>query len=202
MVDEVPLKWLAASLDNRMADFCKKENLREIKPGHPEYNSFHKGCRKYIDIATGYRFINHFSDAMPEDLSYEQGIARIKRRIARLFDSFDKYSRFLMVLGTRFPIGNETLLDLKRVLESRYSGKVFDIDVLEFNADKQETVRVSDGIITRRIVRDWNAYDTEGRNFEWSFLDEVESSIKPKTKGKVSFHVWPHVKCIIQFHRT
>ncbi len=202
MVDERPIAWLISAIDSHMSGFCEKSNLEEILPGHPEYNGFHRGYRKYIDKATGYRFVNHFPLMSDDDAAYEEGIVKLRRRIDRLFESFERCDRILMVLGVGFPIRAELLIGLRSKLLSRYPGKVFDIDIVQFNADRDAEEQVAEGIVARRFTRDWNTYDTEGQNFEWRFMDDIKSTVKPKTRGKVSFHVWPHVKCVVQFHHT
>lgn len=202
MIDDRPLEWLVNSIGKHMEGFCEKCNLVEILPGHPECNNAHNGHRKYIDKLTGYRFINHFSDAVPEDRAYEDGIAVIRKRVERLFCSFERYKRFLMILGVGFPVRTVLLTELKAKLEILYPNKVFDVELVEFNAPDCGDMTVSPGVRARRFQRDWNTYDCEGKNYEWKFLDNVVSAIKPKKKRKISFHIWPHIKCVTELHRT
>lgn len=202
MVDEKPLVWLRSAFASGFSGFCEWENLEEILPGHPEYTDFHKGRRKFIDKLTGYRFINHFMVSGTAEEDYRAGYCAIKRRIERLFDALSTHQRFLLVLGSRHPVHCETLIGLRSSLSELFPGKLFDIDTVEFNAAEDIEDVPADGMRVRRFRRDWNAYDTEGKNWEWHFLDDVCSTLKPKKRPKLSFHVWPHVKCIMQFHKT
>ena len=202
IVDDQPLRWLEQAWSTRFGGFCEWENLREIVPGDPEYNEFHVGHRKYIDTLTGFRFINHFVDSKPPEEAYLEGKAKLQRRVERLFEAFESQNDFLLVFGARNVADVDRLVAVRDALSRVYPGKRFDLESVEFNGGRDEIVRPAANVTLRRFARDWNAYDTEGKNFEWAFMDELSSTLKPQKPPKASFHVLPHLKCIISFKRT
>lgn len=197
IVDERPIAYLARGFADRFADFCRQENLREIRPGMPEYASAHADRVQYVDEATGYRFVNHFNRSADEPAEYARVRGMMDRRIDRLYDALNHGKRFLLLLATAVDVRECTLRVLLVSLRQLFPGKVFEIEYLHFG-QKEESVVESCDLTVRSFQREQNDYDFYHTNWEWHFLDDVKVLRKPTRRRKVSFHLLPGVKCIIR----
>ena len=84
VVDERPFVWLADHVSDNWSGLCLKENLSEITPDHPEWNSEHLDRVKYVDAESGYRLVNHFNVSIDNVEEYLRVYGTLRRRIERL----------------------------------------------------------------------------------------------------------------------
>ena len=206
VVDERPISYLSEGLSNRFSDLCRKENLRQLLPGSPEYAESHSDRVQYADDRTGYRFVNHFVRTIDSPGEYERVHDMLVRRIDRMYDALHAGNRFLMLLATPVDVSEETLRELLGAFRSTFPDKVFELDYLHFGQDA-ESVSARDGLTVRNVRREQNDYDFLRTNWEWRFLDDIEiqahAEMHPQERRhrKLSFRIWPHVDCVVRLVR-
>lgn len=200
IVDERPIAYLAKGFGNRFADFCLKENLKEIRPGDPEYAAAHPDRVQYADEATGFRFVNHFNRSAEDPAEYARVRDMLSRRIDRLYEAFSSGSRFLLLLATHVDVSEDVLRAVLDALGKEFPGKSFDIEYLHFG-QPEESVVVRDCLRIRNVRRPQNEYDFNRTNWEWRFLDDVRVLTRPRKRRKISFRVWPGLDCVIRLER-
>lgn len=204
LVDERPLRFWIEEAGCGFPNLLKRENLIEVKPGDKEYAATHADCRQYIDLASGYRFVNHFHQTIEVPGEYEAVYATIRRRVNRLLSAFAHGGRFLLVLATPVAVPVDVLRTLLEVLSKSYGESQFDLRYLHFEQAQDSAPRdFGGGLVVQNIQRKLNDYDFHKTNWEWSWLDELEVGVKSKRKSrhKVSFRIWPKIDCIISFKR-
>lgn len=189
IVDEVPLKWMGNHIRSRFVGLCERKNLVEIPPGSPEYSTDHPENVQYIDVASGYRFINHFKRPVSDVEEYNRVSSALRRRISRMFDSISRGSRFLLVLSTAVDVPAETLRMLRQSYMKEFPDKIFDLRYLHFS-QRENSVRTMDGLTIESISRCQNLYDFIKTNMEWRFLDEIDVLMARREKRMV-FGCWP-----------
>lgn len=208
VVDERAYVWLADHLCDDLRDLCRWENLREIKPGDPEWNNEHAERVKYIDTASGFRFVNHFRRTADARREYELVRKTLDRRIDRFLSMMASSSRVLMVVATRrMDISPETLARLHGKLAERFPSTSVDIVYVKFGASPDDAPRFADlgeWLTFRPVERPSNRYDFDQTNFEWAFLDEVACKTKDEERRRAkrnhfSLDIWPKVKLHVNF---
>lgn len=200
-MDDSTLRYFASSIRTRFHDLMLKENLVQIEPGHPEWNETHKDFLKYHDLKSGYRFVNHFKAKIDTPGEYDRVYATLRRRIDRLFKTIEKRNEFLLVFATGVQIAPEVLISIQEAFKVEFPGKRFDIEGLQFSAQETKDVVVRDGIIVHNHTREINLYDMLRTNYEWAFLDNVASRLKPR-RQRIAFHLLPHLRMEIHWKRV
>ena len=105
------------------------------------------------------------------------------RRIARLYEKIQKGQNILFLLSTSFEIGIDCVVNLKSVLEKKWSDKIFEFIIITFDCAKDSIIE-NNGITLMQYKRKMNLYDFHYTNYEWAFLDNIslnQNSIKKQT---------------------
>jgi len=180
ILDDKPIYKLIDAFETDFAKFCLKENLIPLPEG---INNAHNDMVQYYDTYSEYRFVNHFKKTI-EDGGYEPVKQKIDRRISRLYKYINKYNKFLFILSTSFELNSKPLHELKKCLEKKWPGKIFEFEMIQFNCN-DNTIYTEDCITIRKYKRALNSYDFDVTNFEWAFLDDIKLNNKPKQQTKL-----------------
>ena len=168
ILDDLPIYKLADCFRDDFKHYCLKENLKELSQ-----NPSHKDKVQYQDSFTGYIYPNHFSCSINgwggEYMKFKE---KQNRRIARLYEKIDKGQKILFLLSTSFEIGIDCIMNLKSVLEKKWSDKIFEFIIISFDCAKDSTIE-NNGITMMKYKRSTNLYDFHYTNYEWAFLDNI-----------------------------
>lgn len=202
-VDGTPLQFWIDEAGCGFPNFLKKENLMEILPCDKNYAPSHPDVKQYLDIKSGYYFVNHFLRAIDEAGEYELVYAKLRRRIDRLSSAFEHGGTFLLLLATEVDVSEMLLSKLVKSLSTKFPKSHFDLRYLHFKQLHNSENDLGNGIVIENVSRAINDYDFLKTNWEWHFLDEISLSAANKGKKhfKISFNVWPSVRCNITFKR-
>jgi len=178
VMDEGPLDWLSAHLQDGLRDFCRKENLVRITPENSEWSAADIRKFKYIDTESGYRFVHLFRRPIEDTDEYERVMPILRKRIARMYELIGKSRRVLLLLATGKPLDDAALMRVKAAFERQFPATAFSVEFLKFedaafNAVKSTERSPADGIHVVEVARAINEYDFSVTNFEWSFLDDM-----------------------------
>ena len=172
VVDERPFVWLADHVSDNWSGLCLKENLSEITPDHPEWNSEHLDRVKYVDAESGYRLVNHFNASIDNEEEYLRVYGTLRRRIERLVSICQGGGDILFLLATEVRVQEATLAHVLSAFQRRFPAAHFSLRYLHFGTGESGE-RDSGSIHISEIGRHQNRYDFVKTNFEWAFLDEV-----------------------------
>ena len=174
MCDVRPVQWLPEGLRTRFAGFCLRENLVEYEPPIME-----KGIKtyRYLDQATGYRFIHHFHGSVADEVLYRKVKDVMDRRIDRFYGKASAAERALFILETAFPYDTCLAQDIYRALKSAFpgDGKQIDLLIMQFRADRCHEDVLEDGhLLIARHERPVNiVYDNQFTAPEWMWMDKL-----------------------------
>lgn len=171
IVDERPLIWLADHVADNWELLCLKENLMEITPDHSEWTDEHLDCAKYVDVESGYRFINHFKASADFEEEYLRVCETLRRRIERLV-SICRHGRVLFLLATEIRVSDAVLERVLSAFGGAFPASHFELRYLHFGSDEWME-RDCGAVHIVEIGRRQNRYDFVKTNFEWAFLDDV-----------------------------
>ncbi len=134
-----PLDWLTAApletrlrlLETHFAGFLQKSNMRRLEKGP---NAPGKGNDHYEDVATGLRFFHDFHETLPFDESYEQVLAKYRRRIERLYENVRNAKRSLFVwCDAAHPLSEASRVNAESRLRAAFPGS--DVRLLSVVSD-------------------------------------------------------------------
>lgn len=180
VVDERPFVWLADHVSDNWAALCLKENLSEITPDHPEWNSEHLDRVKYVDSESGYRFVNHFNASVDHEEEYLRVYGTLRRRIERLVSICQGGGgHILFLLATEVRVSEATLAHVLSAFERRFPTTHFSLRYLHFGTGQYGECD-SGAVHISEIGRRQNRYDFVKTNFEWVFLDEIRVKEMPR----------------------
>lgn len=129
------LDYLCKGFSGGFKEFLLEENLREVLP-EEKGDSSHL---QYKDILTGYYFIHDFDSASDYGTVREKYDRRIKRLETRLLEA----NSLLMILDARYQVNIDLLFRLRQVIFKKFSIPTIDVRLLQFNANKQETITLN-----------------------------------------------------------
>lgn len=201
LVDEQPIRFWIKEAGDGFPNLLKRENLVEVRPGERGYAATHADRRQYVDSASGYRFVNHFHQAIEVPGEYEAVFAAIRRRADRLVSAFAQGGRFLLVLATPVSVPIDALQTLLKVLSESYGKSRFALRYLHFEQTCDQVLDLGAGLVVQNIQRKPNDYDFFQTNWEWSWLDGLDVGTARKHRRKVSFRIWPKIDCVISLER-
>lgn len=167
MVDLRPLKYLPEGFRTNFKGLALKENMEPITDAN--LYAYQEGHGQFRDKVTGFDFIHHFTPNMD---NYESAIAVFHKRCVRFMEQLKQMKSVLFVLSTRFEFDLKYIKEIDKTLKELYPNCQFDYEIMQFYASKngQETI---DNIHVQYIMREFNSYDFDKSNYEWSFLDNV-----------------------------
>ncbi len=202
LVDDRPIRFWIDEVGRGFPDLLRRENLIEMHPGDKEYAPAHADVKQYIDTASGYRFVNHFKESVEVPGAYETVSASVRKRVERLLSAFSQGGDFLLVLATQVDVSVDLLKRLVAVLSARFPKARFTLRYMHFGQQSDEIQTEDQGVVVQQVRRMMNDYDCRKTNWEWRFLDDIKvSECQKRRRCKVSFDVWPKVRCVISFKR-
>ena len=175
MSDGRVVRWLAEHVADGFAEFCLRRNLELIPEGDPRWNRFHPERVQYFDRESGYLFYNHFNRPLDVSGEYERVYSVLRRRLDRFMASLDRADSALLVLATFVQLRDEDLLVLEEAFRGRFPKVAFRFVVMRFSAECNCVRKLGRGIEVREIVRGVNPYDFFMTNYEWAYLDDVDT---------------------------
>ena len=203
--DESALYKLADEFENNFKNSLILKNLQELSK--EEYSQAHSDKFQYKDLATGYYWVNHFSQKIDNNIKeYTRVKRKFDKRVTRLDNYIKKSKTILLILSTDLSVNIEPCRYLINKLNEKYPNKIFDIKVLSFGCQENITIE-EPNIIINHYKRELNLNDFIKTNIEWEFLDTIDYNpillnsffnlmiIEPQKRG-LAIHVLPSIKTI------
>ena len=185
--DDTPISYLSEGVKDGFRNLCLFENLVEITDEN--LIGKHGKFLPYKDMYTGFNFVNHFDQKLINKNVYLPVYNKIRMRVSRLLNAFEKGSDFLFILSAKVPVSFDVIKKLSDVLKSKYPDKNFEFEILLFDSQKDE-VQINENIKFNYIKRSLNLYDFHHTNFEWNFLDNVALKRKNNNIKKISLKLF------------
>lgn len=203
--DESALYKLADEFENNFKNSLILKNLQELSK--EEYSQDHNDKIQYKDLATGYYWVNHFSQKIDNNIKeYKKVKQKFDKRVTRLDNYIKKSQTILLLLSTNFSVNIEPCRYLINTLNKKYPNKIFDIKVSSFGCQNNTSIE-EHNIIINHYQRELNLNDFIKTNIEWDFLNTINYNpillkssfnlmiIEPKKRG-FAIHLFPSIQTI------
>ncbi|MBR3924605.1 MAG: hypothetical protein IKJ45_15915 [Kiritimatiellae bacterium] len=203
----LPLDWIFCVSPDTLArladcfrdDFARwmlPENLVEVDSC--DWNA-HAAKYQYRDTFTGYRFLHDF--VTPKEVSAETVRVKYRRRIDRLYDKLQKADSLALCFDAKYPGSEENVLAIRSlILEKFGAGKNIDCYLVEFCADRYETI-ANDHLEVFRFTHPRTDYIFGPHpTFEFGFMDNfrLTGKFKSEERGKGRWYYLAHTPHGIQ----
>lgn len=115
---------------NDFRGFLEKSALVQVDNPMGEIDD--KNCDYYRDTKTGFFAMHEFPHGVPLDVSYPQVMAKLRRRIDRLYANVRTAKRTLLIYWSRYEsVPDAQLRDLAARLRAKFAGAAVDLLVIE-----------------------------------------------------------------------
>ena len=190
------LRNIIKGLDNRFADWCRYENMREygqmrIEIGKPTYS--------FEDTATGFHYIHQFHAPLKDRAAFDRERNTMGRRIERFYSSIASSQHVLFVLTTLLPFDFAIAEDILASLKKTFPNVDCELVVMQFAAPEHVSTELCGGAIhletfTRAVD---TVYDNHLTSTEWAWMDSLSlSDMTGKPNGlkklilKLKYKLW------------
>ena len=178
------LARLADCFRDDFAAWMKPENLVDVDDHD---RNPHAARYQYRDMFTGYRFIHDFVN--PKEVCADSVREKYKRRIDRLYDKLRVAGSIALCFDAKYPGSETNLLAIRSLLLEKFGlDKIVDCYLVEFEADRYETV-IQDHLMVFRFPHPKTDYIFGAQpTFEFAFLDDLQLTgrFKVEERGKGS----------------
>lgn len=173
---------IAEGFKTGFKEFVNIKNLKElpVNPSHPDKI-------QYEDTLNGIIWANHFLYDNDREIEYKRVKNILDRRFKRLINFVEESNNTLFLFCTSFSIQRDSFEYLLKTLQELYPDKTFIIKVISFNCN-EDGCEKGKHIEIYRYQRDLNDYDFLKTNYEWNFLDKIDST--QKIRQRISFKLF------------
>lgn len=176
------LARLADCFRDDFAHWLLPDNLVEVDACDRNANA---AKHQYRDSFTGYRFIHDFME--PKEVCAEAVRTKYMRRIDRLYDKLRKADSIALCFDAKYSGSEENILAIRSlVLEKFGTDKEIDCYLVEFCADRHETIEQEHITIFRFSHPKTDYIFGPNPTFEFAFMDDfrLTGKFKSEERGK------------------
>jgi hypothetical protein len=168
-VDDSLFPALTKCFQENYCNWLKRENMQELKGDERGTSPYYQ----YKDLYTGFRFIHDFHKPIEDNTEFVKVKKRYAKRIKRLYEKIEKSTRIALILNSRWSVRLVLIETFHSMLVAKWPGKEFDIFIISFSQERNETKTIEDYCIVSNYKRAENSYDYFQTNYEWEFLDKI-----------------------------